>query len=220
MGEKIRMKYHLLVDDKSILSYYAEAKGNRLQFGFIIPDHDIHLTILFNEDKSTIGPHITDSKPRKGFRKHVWDQHTDIAVVVDEATRRLNSWIKSYHHNRRGWRMTPLLKEKFQELVLPKERHEGELDIPFITEVEFPPFDEPEYWERVRLRDMVGQVDAVILEGIEVDRIAFVIDNRKMMAFSEQQLDNLIDYLFDVLGLYDYLEYVSKRVPKKKFLNI
>jgi hypothetical protein len=163
---------------------------------------------------------VVGLSPRKGFKKYVWDQHTDIALVVDEATRRLNSWIKSYHHNQRGWRMTPLLKEKLQELILPKKRREGEWDVPFITDVEFPPFDDPEYWEHVRLREMVGQADAVVLEGIEVDRIAFVIDNRKMIAFSDQQLENFIDYVFDVYGLYKYFDYVSKRVPKRKLLNI
>ena len=220
MSKNHKIKYRIIWEGKSILSFFLTPSKDGVIFGFIIPNHDIHLSILYNGEKGLIQPHITDKNVTIGRRQQPIGRYTDILLIMEEIIYRVKSWIRIYHYNQRGWILKPKIKSQIQDLIMPKELSNNIFNQPFYTEIELPDFSNDDCWTRVRLRNMIGIPEMIFLESKIILRLAFILDEKRMILVSERQLEEIIEYLFDVIGLNDYIKYIKRKVPKRKFINM
>lgn len=86
---KIQAKYHLIVENKSILNFYLVSVKEGFVFGIELPKRNIHLTILINQEKKLLQPHITDTERESHHQP--WGQYTDLTLINEEIMRRVKS---------------------------------------------------------------------------------------------------------------------------------
>ena len=217
---KKKINFDITLENKKILGFYLREQPQGFIFGLRVPTFDIHLTTLYNSEKGLIQPHITDNTLPENRRRQPWGQHTDIKLILDDLEKHLRSWIKYYHPNQKAWQISSELWMKINMLINPLNKKKSSIEFPIeYLNIELPPLVDGLNYTRVRIKECVGTSTPIIIRGEMTDWFGYVIDERKMICFSENQLNKVTDRVLNTLGFLQYFDYIKNRIPRKKLIQ-
>ncbi len=207
-NKSLRIERQITYGGKPVFSYFVAPCKDGIIFG--IMDRGIgyvHLTLFWKDGK--IRTHITDAtKPEGTAARYPWGQQFTPYLFVKRVERSVRRWVKPVHYHplRKAWVLKKPLEKKVQEL---SQATMARASIP--SEV-FSRLDQPESWDWVSLRSLIGKSRIALIEDKSTVKLVFPVDPRQMIAIPVGQIEALNRMIWREYGFDKYWEYIKPKI--------